>query len=80
MHTETYQTLLDAALTTLRQTRQLLLKEIANYPLPIAGCDAQYAQLVSDRDHIAGAIKSLEASPSVDSACLPQDGTILETW
>lgn len=56
---------LDLALEELQTARANLLGEIAEYPTPISGCDAQFNHLLSDRTRISKAIQALESSPFV---------------
>jgi hypothetical protein len=60
-----YQTALDVALQELQTARSSLLSEIADYPTPISGCDAQFNHLLSDRTRIAQALQALESCPFV---------------
>jgi len=60
-----YQMALDLALEELQTARANLLGEIAEYPTPISGCDAQFNHLLSDRTRISKAIQALESSPFV---------------
>ncbi len=62
---DSYQTALDVALQELQRARTSLLNEIAEYPAPISGCDAQFNHLLSDRTRIALALQALESSPFV---------------
>ena len=49
----------------LTSAKELVNREIADYPTPIAGCDVQYTRLLSDRKRIGNALQALEASPFV---------------
>ena len=60
-----YETALTHALSELYHARALLLDEIAEYPTPISGCDAQFNQLLSDRTRITKTIRALEEQPFV---------------
>ncbi len=44
----------------LRVARAKLLKEIRNYPTPIAGCDAQFNHLLSERTRVSAALRALD--------------------
>lgn len=67
----TYDACLQAAKTQLATARQLLSDEIANYPGPIAGCDAQFNHLLADRQKITGALAALEAEVFVPTPRSP---------
>lgn len=54
-----YAALLKNALEALRQARKHLNREIAAYPTPISGCDAQFNHLLADRQRISAALRSL---------------------
>jgi len=60
-----YEPALNIALTELQNARKFLIDEIAGYPTPIAGCDTQFNQLLSDRTRIANAIQALENRPFI---------------
>lgn len=53
------------ALEHLRIAKHELLEEITNYPAPIAGCDAQFNYLLSERQKISEAILVLEGEPFI---------------
>lgn len=44
----------------LRVARGKLLQEIRNYPTPIAGCDAQFNHLLSERTRVSAALRALD--------------------
>lgn len=60
-----YESYLTGALEALMQARSLLGVEIASYPTPISGCDAQFNRLLSDRARIANAIRAIENQPFI---------------
>lgn len=60
-----YEVALDDAQAALERAKALLLEEIAEYPTPISGCDAQYVRLVSDRTRIEGCLRVIEDQPFV---------------
>lgn len=64
MH-EPYEMALETALCALRSAQTLLIREIAGYPGPVSGCDAQFNRLLSDRTRITNAIRELESKPFV---------------
>jgi hypothetical protein len=79
MNTEIYQDLLNNSLSTLREARQVLLREISDYPAPIAGCDVQFNQLLSDRTRITNAINALQDSPFVATPRILHPGGVSES-
>ncbi len=63
--TPSYEDALDETRTALEKARRLLLEEIADYPTPISGCDAQYVRLMSDRTRILNCLHELDDQPFV---------------
>ena len=60
-----YEAALEAARAELDAARRLLQQEIADYPTPISGCDAQYVRLMSDRTRILNCLHELDDQPFV---------------
>ena len=60
-----YEAALEAARAELETARRLLHQEIADYPTPISGCDAQYVRLMSDRTRILNCLHELDDQPFV---------------
>ncbi|WP_299328845.1 hypothetical protein [Parasphingopyxis sp.] len=60
-----YEEALERARTELESALSLILQEIAAYPTPISGCDAQYIRLISDRTRIASSLRDLDDRPFV---------------
>lgn len=60
-----YEDAIEAARVALIEARQLLQSEIADYPHPISGCDAQYVRLMSDRTRIINCLHELDDQPFV---------------
>jgi len=60
-----YESAVAAALAELLNARSMLADQIAKYPTPISGCDAQFNRLLSDRTRVASAIAALERQPFV---------------
>ncbi|TNF19299.1 MAG: hypothetical protein EP318_15250 [Rhodobacteraceae bacterium] len=52
---------IDLAVRHLRRALEDLNRELAGYPGPIAGCDAQYTHLLSTRTRVRNALAALEA-------------------
>lgn len=63
-----YETALNSALSELMKAQQLLAKEIASYPAPISGCDAQFNRLLSDRVRITNTLRSINSQPFVPTS------------
>lgn len=57
---ESFQTCILAARAKLEAARVMLQEEIAGYPAPIAGCDAQFNHLLAERQKVLAAIRSLD--------------------
>ena len=49
-----------AARAELVAARAILHSEIASYPTPIAGCDAQFNHLLAERGRVSAALASLD--------------------
>ena len=79
MSTARYETAIKDAARQLETARRLLSQEIAKYPTPISGCDAQFNQLLSDRARIAGAISALDAMPFVPTPRVLEAGALSES-
>ena len=60
-----YETSIEIALAALKAAKATLSAEISSYPTPIAGCDAQFNQLLSDRTRLHNAIHAIESRPFV---------------
>jgi len=76
---QSYETALEDALSTLRASRELLLKEISAYPGPISGCDVQFNHLLSDRKRISDAIRALQNRPFVATPRVMEPGAMSES-
>ena len=57
-----YACLRAAALSSLTDAKQALDVEIAQYPTPIAGCDAQFTHLLAERRRMTAALNALAAN------------------
>lgn len=51
---------LDKARAQLEAAKRELQAEIAEYPTPISGCDAQFNHLLSERRKVQSALSALE--------------------
>jgi len=60
-----YEDKLALALAELEAAKRLLQQEIAEYPHPISGCDAQYVRLISDRTRVINGLNALDRQPFV---------------
>ena len=60
-----YENAIETARAALLEAKELLQAEIAEYPHPISGCDAQYIRLISDRTRIVSTLRVLEEQPFV---------------
>lgn len=58
--TDTFKDCILAARAELGVARKLLQSEISGYPVPIAGCDAQFNHLLAERQKVLTAIRSLD--------------------
>jgi len=76
---EPYENTLDQALSKLEEARELLQRELAAYPGPISGCDAQFNQLLSDRTRISKAIQALRDMPFVPTPRVLERGAVSES-
>ncbi|MEM7506421.1 MAG: hypothetical protein AAF415_06725 [Pseudomonadota bacterium] len=76
---EPYEIEIDAALAHLQTAQKLLLREIADYPGPIAGCDVQFNQLLSDRTRLSQAIEALRDAPFIPTPRILERGAISES-
>ena len=72
-----YQTHLTEAEAALEAARRALADEMRAYPSPVAGCDAQFNHLISERRRIADALAALRASPPVATSRDPVPGPTL---
>lgn len=70
---------LAAALGELQAAQSALSKEIAEYPTPISGCDAQFTRLLSDRTRISNAIRTLQDTPFVPTPRVMEPGARVES-
>lgn len=59
---------LERATDTLREAKEMVAAEIANYPTPISGCDAQFNHLLSERAKIASALHALASAPFIPTS------------
>lgn len=66
-----YDCLRAEAEAALRRARAALDREIAEYPTPIAGCDAQFNHLIAERRRLSGALAELGLNVAVPTPRWP---------
>ncbi len=76
---DTFQSCLIAARAELQQARALLANEIASYPTPISGCDAQFNHLIGERQKIQNALLALESAVFVPTPRSPSQTVGIES-
>ncbi len=77
--TDTFSECLISAKAELRQARRLLNAEIAEYPTPISGCDAQFNHLIGERQKTLDALDALQAVVFVPTPRTPTQGAGVES-
>lgn len=74
---EPYEMSITSALSALEAARDLLIREISDYPGPVSGCDAQFNRLLSDKTRISSALLALKSQPFVPTPrMLEPPGTV----
>lgn len=68
---QNFGTHVQAAHASLLSARAALSAEIATYPTPIAGCDAQFNHLIAERQKVLDALRVLEADVFVPNPRTP---------
>lgn len=68
-----YEDAIHNAQDSLRRARAALTAEIADYPTPIAGCDAQFNQMLADRQKVLDALRVLESAVFVPTPRAPTE-------
>jgi len=66
-----YKDLLQEAEQRLISARHLLAEEIANYPTPISGCDAQFNHLLAERRRIGAALNAISGEVFIPTPRTP---------
>jgi len=74
-----YETLRAEALAALDAARAQLSREIAAYPAPISGCDAQFNHLLAERRRLARALEAMSAEVFVPTPRMPGPAARLES-
>lgn len=70
---------IDTAIGALATARAALRAELAAYPTPVSGCDAQYNHLISQDRRIRDALAVLEAPYFVATPRQPEQGSRVES-
>lgn len=74
-----YQNSIRSAQEQLEAARRLLNTEIADYPTPIAGCDAQFNHLLAERQKVLNAIRVLTETIFVPTPRTPTEHAGVES-
>ena len=69
--TRDYREPLADAVSALRAAQQQLGAEIAAYPTPISGCDAQFNHLLAERQRIGAALESISVEVFIPTPRTP---------
>lgn len=69
--TNDYRDHLVEAVDALRAAKRVLANEIATYPTPISGCDAQFNHLLAERQRIEGALNSISGKVFIPTPRTP---------
>jgi hypothetical protein len=77
--TRDYDSLRHDAEDALRAARHRLDADIAAYPAPISGCDAQFNHLLAERRRLARALSALQADVFIPTPRMPMQGTGIES-
>lgn len=62
---ENYDDAIEAAREDLKRALHVIAEELRTYPTPVAGCDVQYTQLLSDQRKVRAALSALGAAPFI---------------
>lgn len=68
-----------AAQRHLAEAQRALAEEISSYPTPIAGCDAQFNHLLSERAKVANTLRYLDAEIFVPTPRSPMRSSGVES-
>jgi len=72
-------TLLQNARQSLQSAQSALRAEMAEYPTPISGCDAQYNALISEMRRVTEALAVLDAPYFVATPRQPDSASVVES-
>ena len=70
---EDFETCITTAKDELETARLLLQRHIAEYPAPIAGCDAQFNHILAERQKVLLALRALTESVFIPTPRRPDD-------
>lgn len=76
---EDYEECLAIARSELTLARQSLNAEIANYPTPISGCDAQFNHLLASREKVRRTLQTLDDAVFVPTPRSPTPNAGVES-
>lgn len=76
---EAYENSLTKAAQALTEARDLISRDLTDYPTPVSGCDAQYNRLISDRTRITNALAVLADRPFVATPRVMELGAKVES-
>lgn len=71
--TTDYETQMQSAERQLNLARKVLNTEIARYPTPISGCDAQFNHLLAQRQKVLDALGALNSTVFVPTPRTPSE-------
>lgn len=74
-----YETHMSNAQRALDTALESLSDEIAAYPTPVSGCDAQFTRLLSDRTRLAEARRTLQETPFIPTPRVMEPGARVES-
>jgi len=74
-----YQCSIHAVQDQLEDVRRALNAEIAEYPTPISGCDAQFNHLLAERQKVLNALRALSETVFVPTPRTPTENAGVES-
>lgn len=77
--TSDYKDHLVEAVDALRAAKRNLADEVAAYPTPISGCDAQFNHLLAERQRIDAALKSISGEVFIPTPRMPTRPAVVES-
>lgn len=77
--TPAYQISITNARSALMAAKTSLQSEIAAYPTPISGCDAQFNHLLADRQKVLEALRTLDTAVFVPTPRTPTEHAGVES-
>ncbi len=76
---ERFETRISVARAELEAAKQLLHSDIAEYPGPIAWCDAQFNYMLAERQKVLLALRALNEDVFIPTPRSPDDANTVET-